>query len=94
MYTSGWPNSQNRCCHRIGSPPAAVLKKLAPNCRSAVSSISATVIIGKANTSRILVTSVIHTNTGILIKDMPGARIFMIVTTKLKPAANEATPST
>ena len=37
MYTSGCPNSQNRCCHRMGSPPAAVLKKLASNCRSAVS---------------------------------------------------------
>ena len=21
MYTSGWPNSQNMCCHRTGSPP-------------------------------------------------------------------------
>ena len=36
---------------------------------------------------------VIHTNTGIRIRDIPGARILMMVTTKLKPAASDATPS-
>ena len=51
-------------------------------------------MIGNASTSRMLVTSVIHTKTGIRISDIPGARILMMVTTKLKPAASDATPST
>ena len=39
-----------------------------------------------------LVTRDIHTNTGILIRPMPGARMFRMVTTKLNEAASDATP--
>ena len=72
MYTSGWPNNQNRCCHSSGSPPAAGLKKLAPKSRSNISRNRATVMIGMANSSRNAVTSVIHTNTGMRSSVMPG----------------------
>ena len=30
MYTSGWPNNQNRCCHRIGSPPGRRIEEVRP----------------------------------------------------------------
>ena len=38
------------------------------------------------------VTSVIQLNTGSRIIFIPGARMFRIVTTKLNPAASDATP--
>ena len=74
--------------------PAATLKKFIPNARSKNSSIRATVITGNASTSRMAVTSVIQVNRGILIRPIPGARIFKIVTMKLKDAASDAMPST
>ena len=92
MYTSGWPNSQNRCCHSSGSPPAAVLKKLAPNSRSNISRNSAIVMIGMAKSSRNDDTSVIHTNTGIRNNVIPGARRFRIVTMKLTALTVDAMP--
>ena len=52
MYTSGCPKIQNRCSHSNGSPPFAALKKFAPKSRSKVSRNSATVMTGRANTSR------------------------------------------
>ena len=92
MYTSGWPNSQNRCCHSSGSPPAAGLKKCVPNRRSNSSWNSATVMIGIANTSRSCTTSLIQTNTGMRNSVMPGARMLMIVTMKLTAPAVDAMP--
>ena len=94
MYTSGWPNTQNRCCHRIGSPPPPGTKKCVPKLRSITSSIRPTVMTGMARISRMEVNSVIHTNTGIRISDMPGARRLTMVTTKLRPPATEDVPST
>ena len=47
---------------------------------------------GIAKMSRNDVTSVIHTNTGMRNSVMPGARMFRIVTMKLRPAAIEAIP--
>ena len=44
MYTSGWPNTQKRCCQSKGSPPAEAAKKLEPNNLSNNNSINATVI--------------------------------------------------
>ena len=38
------------------------------------------------------VTKVIQVKTGILVSDMPGARMFRMVTMKLRPAAMDATP--
>ena len=78
----------------MGSPPADVTKKTVPNNLSKVNSIKATVITGKASTNKIDVISVIQTNNGMRIKLIPGARILIIVTTKLNAAANDATPRT
>src|SRR5437867_930239 len=52
MYTSGWPNNQNRCCHSKGSPPLVALKKFVPIIRSNTSWMSPTVSTGSANTRR------------------------------------------
>jgi len=68
------------------------LKKLVPMKRSNISSTSATVITGKAKIMRKLVTSTIQTKTGMRMSDRPGARMFRMVTMKLKAAASEATP--
>ena len=92
MYTSGWPKSQNMCCHNKGDAPAAGLKKLASKMRSNISWKSATAMIGIAKMIRNDVTSDIQTNSGIRNSDMPGARMFRIVTMKLKPPAIEAMP--
>ena len=92
MYTSGWPNSQNRCCHRIGSPPAVGSKKCVPQRRSNSSWNKPTVMIGSENTSKSWVTSPIHTNTGSRKNDMPGARMLMIVTPRLIAPAVDAMP--
>ena len=83
MYTSGWPNSQKRCCHSSGLPPAAGLKKLAPKCRSNISRNSATVMTGMANSSRNGATSVIQVKIGMRISVIPGARMLRIVTMRL-----------
>ena len=80
------------CCQSSGVPPAAALKKFAPNRRSNESSNSATAITGIAKMIRNEVTSVIQTNTGMRKSVMPGARMLMIVTMKLKPPAIEETP--
>ena len=92
MYTSGWPNNQKRCCQSTGSPPAAGLKKLAPNVRSNISRNSATVMIGMANSIRNDATNVIHANTGIFNSDNPGARMLSTVTMKLTADTVEAIP--
>ena len=78
MYTSGWPNSQNRCWYSSGSPPAAALKKFVWKLRSMNTMISAAVTIGIANSVRNATTSIIHTNTGMRISVMPGARMLRI----------------
>ena len=83
MYTSGWPKIQNRCCHRITSPPLATLKKLKPALRSSSSITLATVNDGRANTTAKLVARIAHTYSGIRAMDMPGARTLKIVTMKL-----------
>ena len=92
MYTSGWPNSQKRCCQRTGSPPPEGTKKWVPKLRSSMSSTSATVMIGKASSSRTWVMRLIQTNIGMRIIFMPGARRLMIVTKKFTAAASEAMP--
>ena len=51
----------------------------------------ATASIGIAKTINTEVTRVIQVNTGILNMLMPGARMFIIVTMKLSPAAFDAT---
>ena len=68
------------------------MKKCVPKLRSITSSIRPTVITGMARISRMEVSSVIQTNTGIRISDMPGARRLMMVTTKLRPPATDDVP--
>ena len=70
------------------------MKKFAPRYRSNISSMRATVITGNAVTNKIDVRKVIHTNTGNLKNDIPGARRLIIVTMKLKAPAIEEVPST
>jgi hypothetical protein len=50
------------------------------------------VIGGKASAIRNCTTRVIHTNTGMRIIDMPGARILRIVTMKLTADITDETP--
>ena len=52
MYTSGWPNNQNRCWYSSGSPPVAPLKKFVSKLRSKNTMISAAVMIGIANSDQ------------------------------------------
>ena len=53
---------------------------------------SATAMIGTAKSSRNEVVSVIHTNIGMRMKVMPGARMLMMVTMKLMADASDDTP--
>ena len=57
-----------------------------------MSSNSATAITGIAKMIRNDVTSVIHTNSGMRNRLIPGARMFRIVTMKLNPPASDAMP--
>ena len=93
MYTSGWPKIQNRFWYMSGSPPAAALKKFVWKLRSMKTMISAAVTGGIANSVRNAITSIIHTNTGMRIIVMPGARMLRIVTKKLTAVATEPMPS-
>ena len=51
-------------------------------------------ITGKARITRKAVTNVIQVNSGILIKVIPGARMLIMVTIKLKAEASDAIPRT
>ena len=64
-----------------------------PKLRSKNTMISATVMIGIANTVRNATTSIIHTNTGMRMSVMPGARMLRIVTMKLIADVVEPMPS-
>ena len=55
--------------------------------------IIATVMIGIANAVRNATTSIIHTNTGMRMSVIPGARRLRIVTMKLMAAVVEPMPS-
>ena len=93
MYTSGWPKIQNRFWYISGSPPAAALKKFVWKLRSMKTMISAAVTGGIANSVRNAITRIIHTNTGMRIIVMPGARMLRMVTRKLTAVATEPMPS-
>ena len=92
IYTSGWPNIQNKCCHKSGSAPAATLKKLASKRRSNIIKNRATVITGMAKSNRNCTTSSIHESTGMRKSVMPGARMLMTVTMRLIADTSEAMP--
>jgi hypothetical protein len=63
-----------------------------PKKRSNMRRMRATVIAGKASTRRNWVTKLIQMNTGMRMRVMPGARMLMIVTRKLKPASIDERP--
>src|SRR5579884_3297167 len=80
MYTSGCPKNQKMCCHSSGSPPSAGLKKCVPTERSNRSMLLQAITAGMANNTMKDCTNIDHTNIGIRFSDIPGARIFMMVT--------------
>src|ERR1700760_4670030 len=91
MYTSGWPKNQNRCWNSTGSPPSEAEKNVVPKLRSVKSMVIAPASTGSDNRSRNTVTRIDHTNSGILCKVMPGARMLKIVVMKLMaPRIDEA----
>src|SRR6201994_1573362 len=83
MYTSGWPKNQNRCWNSTGSPPSEAEKKAVPKLRSVKSMVIAPASTGSDNNRRNTVTRIDHTNSGILCKVMPGARMLKMVVMKL-----------
>ena len=92
MYTSGWPKTQNRCCHSTTLPPLFGSKILVPKCRSNSTCASATVMTGRASSSSTLVISAVQVNSGMRMAVMPGARRFTMVAMKLMEAIREARP--
>ena len=92
MYTSGCPKNQKRCCHRIGWPPAAGSKMWAPRCRSANNIAPALVSIGKAMSTRTLVTSMFQVKIGIRNIVIPGARMVMTVLMMFTPVNTPESP--
>ena len=93
MYTSGCPKIQNRCCHSTGLAARGHVEEVRPEEAGRTAARPApTVITGKAKASRSCTTSAIHTNTGIRISVMPGARMLRIVTTKFTAETVDAMP--
>ena len=93
IYTSGCPKIQKRCCQSNGSAPIATLKKLASNVRSKLRSTRATVMTGKAKSSKNWTTRIIQVKTGIRSMVIPGALILTIVTMRLIEPTREAMPT-
>src|SRR5579862_5645236 len=91
MYTSGCPKNQNTCSNISGSPPPDGLKKLVPKKWSVRSMVTAPASTGMTAIKRYAVISHDQQNSGILSSVMPGARMFMMVTTMLiAPMIEEA----
>src|SRR5690606_32131600 len=80
MYTSGWPNNQNKCCHSSGEPPSSTSKNTNPKARSISSSTLPRISGGKPNAIMNAVTSTYQANSGMRWIDMPGARVRRIAT--------------
>ncbi len=77
----------------IGSPPPAGSKKVVPKLRSVSSMVRAPARTGTESSSKNAVTSIDHTNSGILCRVMPGARMLKIVVMKLIEPSSELTPA-
>ena len=80
------------CWYITGSPPPAGLKKLVPKCRSVSVIVMAPASTGITAISRKAVISHVQQNSGIFIRDMPGARMFRIVTMMLIEPMMELAP--
>ncbi len=86
MYTSGWPNSQNRCCQSTGSPPRATSKNGMPAARSSSSRMEPRINGGKPTTIIMAITRMYQAYSGILCSAMPLVRVRRIDTTSSTPA--------
>ena len=98
MYTSGCPNSQNRCCQSSGSPPRAGSKNGKPNARSTSSRMLPSTSGGKPTTIMKATTSRYHAKSGIRLSDMPAVRTLRMLATISTPAqradtSTKVTPS-
>jgi hypothetical protein len=90
MYTSGCPNSQKRCCHNSASPPCATSKKWKPTLRWSSRNTRSAVSEGSAKMSEKDTASIAKTNSGMRLKDIPGARSLKLVTIRLiAPAVDD-----
>ena len=79
------------CWNITGSPPPAALKKLVPKWRSVSSIVTAPASTGITAISRYAVMSQVHTNSGIFISVMPGARMLrMVVMMLIEPMIDDA----
>jgi hypothetical protein len=93
MYTSGCPKNQKRCWYSTGSPPPAGSKKLVLKLRSVSSIVIAPANTGRERRRRKVVTNTDHTNKGRRSKEIPGARILIIVVMKFIEAKIEDAPA-
>ena len=80
-------------CHRIGLPPASTEKKSVPASRSSATSTSPAVSTGVAMMTSSAVAIMAHTNRGRRQIVIPGARIVIVVVTKLMAPMMEEVPS-
>ena len=80
------------CWNITGSPPPAASKKLVPKWRSVSTIVTAAASTGIAMISRKAVISQVHTNSGIFISVIPGARRLRIVTMMLIAPSTEEMP--
>src|SRR5690606_14122062 len=92
MYTSGCPNIQTKFSQMIVLPPIVTSKKADPNSLSNIKKNILMVNGGNAIKISDDAIKVVHVNNGILINDIPGARIVMIVARKLIPDINVPKP--
>jgi hypothetical protein len=84
------PKNQNRCCHKMGSPPPAGSKNVVPRVWPN-NNMTAPAIKGPAEGMKtILAMTIIQMTIGISVQRMPGAREFMTVTMKLMPPNKNA----
>lgn len=93
MYTSGCPKNQKRCWNRIGSPPPAGSKKVVLIFRSVKSIVIAPASTGKDKSNKNVVTKTDQTNKGNRSKEIPGARILIIVVINFIEAKIEEAPA-
>src|SRR6266496_2600088 len=91
MYTSGWPNHQNRCWYRTTDPPWVASKKWPPKWRS-MNTMDRTAASG-GNATRIIndVTIMFQQNKDSRHMVMPGARSRNVVAIRLTAVMIEDT---
>src|SRR6202008_764166 len=77
----------------MGSPPPSAAKNVVPKLRSVSSMVMAPASTGSDSRSRNTVTKIDHTNSGILCKVMPGARMLKMVVMKLMAPRIEEAPA-